>query len=161
MNKIVLRYIIMGLVLFDVVIESIAFSYDIKSEPLYRAFWRCFGSLTILGIVVGYLLFKKKPVEPVKELFMDASQWKTTDDLYLSFFEAVKAPAWHGKNLDAVRESIRAGQINGTEVPYCLVLKNYDHLSESLKEKTDAFIEVISTLAKEGVPVEVRVESSN
>jgi RNAse (barnase) inhibitor barstar len=161
MNKIVLRYVLVGLVLFNVVIDSIAFFYDIKTEPVYRAFIRCFGGLTILGIAVCYLVFKKKHVEPVKELFMDASQWKTIDDLYLSFFEAVKAPAWHGKNLDAVRDSIGTGRINGIEVPYCLVLRNYDHLPDHLKEKTDFFIEAISDLAKEGIPVEIRIESSN
>ena len=93
----------------------------------------------------------------MKELFMDAAQWKSIDDLYLSFFEAVKAPAWHGKNLNAVRDSIGAGQINGIEVPYRLVIKNYGALSGELKAQTDFFIEVISDLAKEGVQVEVHI----
>jgi RNAse (barnase) inhibitor barstar len=95
----------------------------------------------------------------MKEFFMDAGKWKSLDDLYLSFFEAVKAPAWHGKNLNAIHDSIGGGQVNGVEVPYRLVFKNYDQLSGDLKEKIDFFIEVVSDLAKEGVPVEVRIES--
>jgi RNAse (barnase) inhibitor barstar len=161
MKKNVLRSIIIGIVLADVAMESVAFFDDIKTEPVYRAFFNCFGSLTVFGVALWFLFFKKAPPETMKELFMDASQWKTADDLYLSFFEAVEAPAWHGKNLDAVRESIGAGRINGIEVPYRLVLRNYDHLPGHLKEKADAFIQVISDLAKEGIPVEIRIESSS
>jgi RNAse (barnase) inhibitor barstar len=96
----------------------------------------------------------------MKELFMDAAAWKSSDDLYLSFFNAVQAPEWHGKNLNAIRDSIGGGQINKIEVPYRLVFKNYDTLSSDLKQKTDFFIEVVSDMAKEGIPVEVRIESN-
>ncbi len=90
---------------------------------------------------------------------MDASKWKTLDDLYDSFFEAVKAPVWHGRNLNAVRDSVGVGQINGIEVPYCLVLKNYHQLSDQLKEKADNFVELISDLEREGTPVKIRVDT--
>ncbi len=52
----------------------------------------------------------------MKELILDASNWRNHDDMYLSFFEAVKAPKWHGKNFNALRDSIKAGQINEIEV---------------------------------------------
>jgi RNAse (barnase) inhibitor barstar len=95
----------------------------------------------------------------MKELFMDASKWNSLDDLYDSFFEAVKAPAWHGRNLNAVRDSIRAGQINEIEVPYCLVLKHSDRIPAHLKENAEFFIELVSNLAKEGIPVKIRIEN--
>ena len=165
MNKIVLKYLLVGLILFNLVIASITFLYDMETAPLHRAFIHSFGGLLILGIIIGgYLILKNKhvePAQPVKELVMDASSWKTVDDLYLSFFTAVQAPAWHGKNLDAVRDSIGTGRINGIEVPYCLVLRNCNHLPDSLKEETDSFIKVVSQLAQEGIPVDIRLESSN
>jgi RNAse (barnase) inhibitor barstar len=95
------------------------------------------------------------------DLFMDASKWKTLDDLYDSFFEAVKAPAWHGRNLNAVRDSIGVGQINEIEVPYRLVLTHYDRVSGHLKEATEIFIQVVSDLEKKGIPVKIRIENSN
>ncbi len=92
---------------------------------------------------------------------MDATNWKSLDDLYDSFFVAVHAPAWHGRNLNAVRDSIGGGQINEIEVPYCLVLRHYDRISGHLKEETDIFIEVVSDLEKGRVPVKIRAENSS
>ena len=89
---------------------------------------------------------------------MDAAQWKSIDDLYLSFFQAVKAPEWHGKNFNALRDSIKAGQINRIEVPYCLVLKHYSMVPDDLRETTRHFIDLILELAHEGVPIGTRIE---
>jgi RNAse (barnase) inhibitor barstar len=94
----------------------------------------------------------------MRELTMDASEWRTLDELYLSFFRAVGAPDWHGRNLDAVRDSVGAGSINQIEVPYRLVVKNYRVVDPAMRETSDIFIEVIRELAQEGVPVEIRVE---
>lgn len=90
---------------------------------------------------------------------MDAVTWTSRDDMYLSFFEAVGAPPWHGKNLDALWDSVRGGQINKIEVPYRLVLKNYAALSPLLKNDADRFIGVIREAAEDGVPVDIRIES--
>jgi RNAse (barnase) inhibitor barstar len=97
----------------------------------------------------------------MRELVMDAASWKTKDDLYLSFFRAVGAPAWHGKNLDALRDSVGAGQINRIEVPYRLVLKNYARVRPAVRADAEDFIDVIRTLAAEGVPVEIRTDIAN
>src|SRR5437667_10874672 len=96
----------------------------------------------------------------MKELVMDATEWQTTDDLFLSFFRVVEAPSWHGKNFNALRDSIGTGQINNVEVPYRIVFNNYDRVNPQVKDDSDHFIEVIHELASEGVPVEIRSESS-
>jgi len=94
----------------------------------------------------------------MKELHIDAAKWKSKDDLWLAFFEAVKAPSWHGRNFNALRDSVGTGDINGMEVPYRLVILNYGALSPELKAFTDDFIGVLHELAaKRNVPVEVRV----
>jgi len=90
---------------------------------------------------------------------MNASSWESSDDLYRAFFHAVQAPAWHGKNLNAIRDSIASGQINKIEVPYRLVFTNYASLSGELKQVTDFFIEAVSDLKKEGISVDVRIEN--
>ena len=43
----------------------------------------------------------------------------------------VGAPDWHGRNFDALRDNIAAGSINAVEVPYRLVIKNYDKIAPS------------------------------
>lgn len=54
----------------------------------------------------------------MRTISLDASDWKTVDDFYTAFFAAVGAPAWHGRNMDAVEESIITGEINQIEFPY-------------------------------------------
>ena len=94
----------------------------------------------------------------MRELVMDAAGWESTDDLFLSFFRAVGAPDWHGKNFNALRDSIGTGDINLIEVPYRLLLKNYDQIGQAVKCDVDHFVNVINEIASEGVPVEIRIE---
>ena len=97
----------------------------------------------------------------MRELAMDASEWETVDDLFRSFFRVVGAPSWHGRNFNALRDSVGVGQINDIEVPYRLVFRNFDKIRPAVKEHAEQFIDVIRELADEGVPVEIRVEHSD
>ena len=45
-------------------------------------------------------------------LLLDGARWKTADDFYNAFLEAVGAPPWHGRNFNALRDSIAGGDIN-------------------------------------------------
>jgi RNAse (barnase) inhibitor barstar len=84
----------------------------------------------------------------MKELILNGAEWSTRDDVYDSFFRAVGAPDWHGRNFDALRDSIAVGSINAVEVPYRLVIKNYNKIAPDL----------IRELATEGCPVEIHTE---
>ncbi len=59
----------------------------------------------------------------MKDIILDGARWSTKDDVYDAFFRAAGAPEWHGRNFDALRDSIAGGSINQVEVPYCLVIK--------------------------------------
>ncbi len=97
----------------------------------------------------------------MRELFLDADGWETMDDFFQAFFLVVGAPSWHGKNFNALRDSVGMGSINQIEVPFRLILKNFDRIRPSLKEFVNGFVATIDDLASEGVPVEIRVESSS
>jgi len=94
----------------------------------------------------------------MKELILDASAWKTRDDVYDSFFKAVGAPEWHGRNLDALIDSIETGRINAVEVPYRLVIKHYDSIAAGARKMADDFVDLIREIAGRGCPVEIVVE---
>ena len=94
----------------------------------------------------------------MKELVLDGRDWATTDDVYDAFFRAVGAPEWHGRNLDALADSISGGLINQVEVPYRLVIKNYDRIGPEARPMTDRLINLLHELGTEGCPVEIRVE---
>jgi hypothetical protein len=59
----------------------------------------------------------------------------------LSF--ALGASEWHGRNSNALNDSIANGSINEVEVPYTLVFINYDLISGDAKKMTDDFIDLI------------------
>jgi RNAse (barnase) inhibitor barstar len=73
-------------------------------------------------------------------IILDASAWKTKDDFYTSFLKAVGAPSWHGRNLDALNDSVVTGGINKIERPYSLIVVNYGTLSNESRAMADRFI---------------------
>jgi RNAse (barnase) inhibitor barstar len=94
----------------------------------------------------------------MKELLLDGAEWKTTDDVYDAFFRAVGAASWHGRNFNALNDSILGGNINKVEVPYRLVIQNYDSIGAGAKGMADDFIDLIQEIAATGCPVEIRAE---
>jgi RNAse (barnase) inhibitor barstar len=97
----------------------------------------------------------------MNELLLDGCGWQTTDDVYDAFFRAVGAPEWHGRNFDALNDSIATGSINQVEVPYRLVIQHYDKIGAEAKQMTNDFIDLIREIAARGCPVEIRVETSD
>ena len=61
--------------------------------------------------------------------------------VYDSFFRAVSARNWHGRNFNALRDSIATGAINAVEVPFTLVIQNYDKIAPSAKQMADDFVD--------------------
>jgi len=96
----------------------------------------------------------------MKELTLDGACWTTKDDVYAAFFRAVGAPDWHGRNFDVLNDSIANGSINEVEIPYRLVLKNYDLISGEAKKMTDDFVDLIHEIAARGCPVDVRIDNA-
>jgi RNAse (barnase) inhibitor barstar len=94
----------------------------------------------------------------MRELILDASAWKTKDDVYDSFFKAVGAPEWHGRNLDALNDSIAGGEINAVEVPYRLVIQHHSRVGDGATKMADDFVALIREIAGRGCPVEIVVE---
>ena len=96
----------------------------------------------------------------MRELLLDATGWQSRDDFYDAFFRAVGARSWHGRNLDALNDSIGTGEINKSEVPYRIVVENFDSAGAAAKLIVERFTEVVPRLAKTGCPVEISVRAS-
>ena len=91
---------------------------------------------------------------------MDGATWNSMDSFYDAFSSVVVAPSWHGRNLDALNDSIANGQINEVEVPYRLVIVNFDLIGASAKKVASDFVDLIREIAACGVPVEIVVHNS-
>jgi RNAse (barnase) inhibitor barstar len=94
----------------------------------------------------------------MRELILDASTWKTDDDVYDCFFKAVGAPDWHGRNFNALNDSIAGGEINAVEIPYRLIIQHRSRVGEDASKMTDDFVDLIREIAARGCPVEIVVE---
>lgn len=94
----------------------------------------------------------------MRELVLDGSTWKTRDDVYDAFFSAVGAPDWHGRNFDALNDSIANGEINRIEVPYRLVIRHYDAIGVGAQKMATDFVGLIRELGARGCRVEIRIE---
>jgi RNAse (barnase) inhibitor barstar len=96
----------------------------------------------------------------MRKLVLDGREWRTRDDVYDAFFAAVGAPSWHGKNFNALNDSIAVGSINQIEVPYCVVIANFDLISGEAKQMAADFADLLRELNVRGVPVEVELRLS-
>jgi RNAse (barnase) inhibitor barstar len=103
----------------------------------------------------------RKPVDKltsVGEVVLDATHWKTSDHFYDSFFKAVGAPAWHGRNFDALNDSIVTGNINQIEVPYRIFIENLSQAGSEARAIAEGFIELIRQFEAEGCPIEIQID---
>lgn len=91
----------------------------------------------------------------VKELLLNGAEWTCKDDVYTSFFRAVEAPAWHGRNFDALRDSIEIGQINNVEPPYRVIIQNYSQIGAEARQMANDFVDLLREIGARGCPVEV------
>ena len=94
----------------------------------------------------------------MRQLILDGASWATKDDVYDAFFQAVGAPEWHGRNFNALNDSIAGGDINRIEVPYELNIQNYNKIRGEAKNMTDDFINLIDELEAAGCPVKIRID---
>ena len=97
----------------------------------------------------------------MKELLLDGSGWKTADDVYDAFFSAVGAPVWHGRNFNALNDSIAAGSINAIEVPYRIVITNFDLISGEAMGMAKDFTDLILEISARGCLVEIELRDSH
>ena len=93
----------------------------------------------------------------MKELVLNAREWKTTADIYDALFRAIEAPSWHGRNFNALRDSIAGGDVNRVELPYRIVIDGFDHMGESARHMANDLISLLRELKEEGHSVDVVV----
>ena len=95
----------------------------------------------------------------MRELQLDGSNWKTTDDFYKAFFRVVGAPDWHGRNFNALRDSIITGQINKIELPFTIRVSGLDKMPPQYKKLVEDFCSLIKEIRAVGHEVDAICEA--
>lgn len=73
---------------------------------------------------------------------IDASGWRDEGAVWEAVLGAQEAPAWHGRNLDALADSLSGG-VNGVEGPVTLAVKVVPlHLRPLVLRMSEVFREV-------------------
>jgi RNAse (barnase) inhibitor barstar len=118
------------------------------------------GYHPVVGTMYQGLGFAKplNRVEDVTDILLDADGWQSSDDVYQAFFTGVGAPSWHGRNFDALIDSIATGAINKKEVPYRIRIKNADIMGNDASAFIQDFADLIRHLQDNGCPVEMVFE---
>ena len=93
----------------------------------------------------------------VPHLDVDASSWRTEDDVYESLFAALGAPQWHGRNFDALRDSIVTGNINAIEAPFHLAIKELDNAQTPAQDFVRRLVALFGEFKAGGCPVSIEV----
>ena len=70
----------------------------------------------------------------MKQIELNASGWQEADDFYDALLPQLGAPAWHGRNLDALEDSIFVGDINAVEPPFHISISGTDTLSPAMRD---------------------------
>jgi hypothetical protein len=89
----------------------------------------------------------------------DASDWRCPDDVYTALFERLGAPEWHGRNFNALNDSIVTGGINAVEVPYKISVCAMRATSPEVRDFVLKLATFISDREAEGCPVSIQIEN--
>lgn len=89
------------------------------------------------------------------KIFIDWNSIQSLDDYLDIFLPKVEAPDWHGRNLDALNDSVVTGSINKIEPPYCIINMNSENLSHEAQNLFDAINGIYSDANKSGRKIRV------
>jgi len=91
----------------------------------------------------------------MQQAILDCTGLETRDDFYNAFFKAVGAPAWHGRNFNALNDSIFVGNINKVELPYEIVVLHQQQARGEAADIVEDFIRFIEEHSAQR-PVSIR-----
>ena len=64
----------------------------------------------------------------MRNIELDAKNWTSAVDFYSALLSSIGAPEWHGRNIDALVDSMIWGGINRVEPPYTVQIRGVEQL---------------------------------
>ena len=75
---------------------------------------------------------------------LNAFRWTGSEDFYSALLAGIGAPDWHGRNINALVDSMIYGEINAVEQPFRVIVRGLDGANrkarEELREAVDALV---------------------
>jgi RNAse (barnase) inhibitor barstar len=82
----------------------------------------------------------------MKEIALDASTWRDRNDFYDALLPALGAPGWHGRNLDALNDSIGGDDISAIRLPFRIKITNAASAPADLQQYLFKFADLLTDL---------------
>jgi hypothetical protein len=101
----------------------------------------------------------------MRTIELDANGWSDVADFYEAILAALGAPAWHGRNANALLETmIWCQDINAVSPPYCVKVKNVSGAPQGVQDEVRllqaAILDGRASLRQKAAPdVDVRMET--
>lgn len=84
-------------------------------------------------------------MDEVSHILLRPCEWQSKQDFYDELLPQIGAPDWHGRNLDAVADSLVTGQINTVEPPFVIEVQRLDESAKFAR----ALVQVLAEIAEE------------
>ncbi len=99
----------------------------------------------------------------MREIALDATNWKTPLDFYAALLPAIGAPAWHSEGINAITDSMITGGINALKPPYFVRVYNMGGVPANVVEEVENAVGALAerrayARAHKGRDVEVSLE---
>lgn len=86
---------------------------------------------------------------------LDGTRWQSGADFYAALLPEIGAPDWHGRNLDALEESLRAGDVFPVKPPVTIHIVGMATMTHETRTYLDRFQALAVDLRADGVAVNV------
>jgi RNAse (barnase) inhibitor barstar len=71
------------------------------------------------------------------DIELDATNWTTLDDFYKALLSKIGAPKFHGRNINALVDSMIWGGINKVEPPYTIRIRGVAQLPKGVRDHVE------------------------
>jgi RNAse (barnase) inhibitor barstar len=93
----------------------------------------------------------------MKVVTLHAADWRSAEDFYLALLPQLGAPVWHGRNLNALEDSLYGG-VNQVEPPFKVQVEGAGNLPPEMSDflsKVAAVFDDVRTETKAEIAFEV------
>ena len=94
------------------------------------------------------------------QIRLDGRAWQSADDFYDAYLAAVGAPEWHGRNLDALWDSLTGGDVNQRNPPLRIRIVGLEQMGLEAKLMTERFASLASEAKSAGHMIELDLTES-
>ncbi|GGZ96748.1 hypothetical protein GCM10008090_01230 [Arenicella chitinivorans] len=89
------------------------------------------------------------------KVIIDWSEIQSPDDYFSQLLPQVGAPDWHGRNLNALADSLVTGGINKLEPPFCLINLQTGSVPPELQDFVTGLNEIYDEASSNGRKISV------